>query len=444
MSIQNLDQFSSSRRNYILNTHRRDGLIEWMKEMLNHSFVLDAKDSYNDTFTFFEELIDEYRKSIDPINCRLKLFVPTVSEFHSNLPLREAFKLYDAKYSVSLRRHISPSFNEIRHILNLSQVMAIGNTLKLISFDGDQTLYSDGGNFEKNENLAGSIRALLKAGVKVALITAAGYGLDGSKYAVRLTVLLNSFLSSNLTSEEISRFYVFGGECNYLLQCQLNSDNKKISLIPVADDIWQANNLNCQKPLYWNSVEIKQILDVVESCMNTSVDEMHLRVKILRKPRAVGMIPGGDDVFGKFTEGHGHKKIKKEALDEVVLRCMDALKSADPPIQIPYCVFNGGRDAWVDIGNKKVGVEVLQAVFGLSPSNCLHVGDQFLHTGNDFAAREICPCIWITSPLETEKILEHILRNMNIAYERLSDELKRLDITTNDSKISFNAYTGGI
>lgn len=35
-----------SRRNYIPTSHRRDGLIEWMKEMLVHSFVLNNTDSY--------------------------------------------------------------------------------------------------------------------------------------------------------------------------------------------------------------------------------------------------------------------------------------------------------------------------------------------------------------------------------------------------------------
>ena len=37
------------------------------------------------------------------------------------------------------------------------------------------------------------------------------------------------------------------------------------------------------------------------------------------------------------------------------------------------------------------------------------MGDQFLSAGNDIAARDSCPTIWITSPRETEKILEHIL-----------------------------------
>ena len=121
---------------------------------------------------------------------------------------------------------------------------------------------------------------------------------------------------------------------------------------------------------------------------------------------------------------------------------------------LPFCVFNGGRDTWLDVGNKRVGVEALQAYFGLAKETCLHVGDQFLNTGNDLAARETCACIWITSPRyvapahsnhraafactergilshfrphlsccetpslyrrrETEKILEHMLRVMGL------------------------------
>jgi IMP and pyridine-specific 5'-nucleotidase len=71
----------------------------------------------------------------------------------------------DSKYAVSQRKHICPSFNELRHILNLSQVISIGQNLSLISFDGDQTLYSDGGNFENNMELAFLIICLLKARV---------------------------------------------------------------------------------------------------------------------------------------------------------------------------------------------------------------------------------------------------------------------------------------
>lgn len=166
--------FSSRRRNYMLTSHRKDQLIEWMKGMLSHSFVLNATMTYFDTMTYFEDLIEEYRLSCstDPLGtrsvfshsrchkdhthdilhmitiddiyhyrARLKQYVPSVSVFHTPLPLRQAFEKYDAKYNITKRRHVPPSFNEIRHILNLAQVMALGKTLEFISFDGDQTLY---------------------------------------------------------------------------------------------------------------------------------------------------------------------------------------------------------------------------------------------------------------------------------------------------------------
>ena len=56
---------------------------------------------------------------------RLKQLVPGVGTFYTRLPLRKAFEAYNAKYGVTKRRHICISFNEIRHILNLAQVLAL-------------------------------------------------------------------------------------------------------------------------------------------------------------------------------------------------------------------------------------------------------------------------------------------------------------------------------
>jgi IMP and pyridine-specific 5'-nucleotidase len=183
----------SIRRNYMLTSHRKDEFIEWMKEMLNHSFALDAKDTYTGTMLFIEDLVKEHLEN--PTGSRLRQVVPTISKFHTKLPLQTSFRIYDNKYSISQRHCISPSFNEIRHILNLAQVMEIGPNLKFISFDGDQTLYSDGGNFDaSNDELALAIIRLLCHNVKVAVITAAGYGLDGSKYEHRLQGLLQRFI----------------------------------------------------------------------------------------------------------------------------------------------------------------------------------------------------------------------------------------------------------
>jgi IMP and pyridine-specific 5'-nucleotidase len=234
-----------------------------MKSMLNHSFVLDALDTTGaDTFSHFEMLIDEHRRfelegGDQP--SRLKQLVPTVGTFHTRLPLRKAFAAYNAKHRITQRRHICISFNEIRHILNLAQIMAmrpvneaedmkdwaqesirqtdsgfsdspnspeVSGILpqeafsgpKMMTFDGDQTLYSDGKNFEDNLRLANYLYLLLKHGVTVAVVTAAGYEYHAEKYEFRLSGLLTFFEEKGLSEADCERFYLFGGECNYLLR----------------------------------------------------------------------------------------------------------------------------------------------------------------------------------------------------------------------------------
>jgi IMP-specific 5'-nucleotidase len=224
-----------------------------MKSMLQHSFVLDALETTGaDTFSHFEMLIEEHRELTaqqqngNDLEClfptsRLKQLVPTIGVFHTPLPLRAAFEVYNEKHRLTKRKHIQVSFNECRHILNLAQIMALrkvqqpeaqkvlattlnedaqsvekGNEIepskpdaissdrrkfrmesigsfidlgedgmlgdlagfngpKLISFDGDQTLYSDGQNFERNPRLAFYLYLLLRHGVTIAVVTAAGY-----------------------------------------------------------------------------------------------------------------------------------------------------------------------------------------------------------------------------------------------------------------------------
>ena len=81
-----------------------------------------------------------------------------------------------------------------------------------------QTLYSDGANFDSNPRLANYLFLLLRHGVTVAVVTAAGYEYKVEKYEYRLSGLLHFFKKKGLSPEECSRFYLFGGECNYLLQ----------------------------------------------------------------------------------------------------------------------------------------------------------------------------------------------------------------------------------
>ena len=71
--------------------------------------------------------------------------------------------------------------------------------------------------------LANYLYLLLKHGVAVAVVTAAGYEYETKKYELRLSGLLAFFQAKGLSEEDCDRFYLFGGECNYLLRVSLSS-----------------------------------------------------------------------------------------------------------------------------------------------------------------------------------------------------------------------------
>ena len=276
---------------------------------------------------------------------------------------------------------------------------------KMVTFDGDQTLYSDGSNFDSNPKLAHYLYLLLKHGVTVAVVTAAGYEYNVDKYEFRLSGLLDYFKSKNLTAEQCERFFLFGGECNYLLH--LGSDFRLHPVRETGRGGWITTTKFLEdSPGNWNEDELNALLDTAEAAVSESLTDQKIRGKIIRKKRAVGLIP----ISGS--------SITREALDETVLRCqarLGAMNNGAGP-NLPFCAFNGGRDVWVDVGNKRVAVEILAAYLGVEAHDTLHIGDQFLNTGNDYAARAVCPCIWITSPEETTYILKTILRLSGLKY----------------------------
>ncbi|KAI8852363.1 IMP-specific 5-nucleotidase [Chytridium lagenaria] len=360
---------------------------------------------------------------------RLAQLVPSIGRFFTPLPLRESFLILNKKRAISARRFVPPSFNDIRHILNSAQVSAIAPSLRLITFDGDMTLYADGADFAHDSILVERIVALLRADIFVAIVTAAGYAGDALRYEQRLSGLLEGISKSDLTPEQRGRFYVMGGECNYLFYFDPSINH----LVYLPEEKYQPANVR-----KWSTAknQIKELLDVGESCMKEVAGDMGLleRVTILRKERALGVISKG-----------GSDRLSREQLDEFVLAAqrrlnnyqhaqrikrrkvnggmsvstsVDTLSNIDENndyTPLPFCAFNGGSDAWLDIGNKLIGVKILQDYLKTLPHETLHVGDQFLSTGNDILTRSCACTTWITSPEETAEVLQELHDNLKRA-----------------------------
>src|SRR5690349_1051962 len=74
--------------------------------------------------------------------------------------------------------------------------------------DGDMTLYDDGTSFTENSPLIPLLISLMRAGLRVAIVTAAGYPGDAGKYEERLMGLLRVFDQQKLSEKLLERFYV--------------------------------------------------------------------------------------------------------------------------------------------------------------------------------------------------------------------------------------------
>ncbi|KAJ9069360.1 IMP 5'-nucleotidase [Entomophthora muscae] len=371
---------------YQLRSHRRDAFIEFIKSMLMTPFVLHSKPRYDSSsgeyersdVTFkanedrfceillrVEDLIEEHRRKTSlglREHSRLYNLVPSIGSFFTHLSLKDAFLECNSDKMISARRFVPPSFNEIREILNVAQLRAISKNLKLITFDGDMTLYDDQQDFEYDSDLVHLIVKLLEHDKTVAVVTAASYGDEASKYEGRLKGLLKGFSLSNLTQEQLHRFFVFGGESNYLFRC-----NDKCHLDYIDESVY----LETASPA-WPEDQVVSLLNVAEKNLRRCVEEMKLSAKIIRKSRAVGLIPGENVV------------LSREQLDECVLSTqsyvckLQNIQVSEGMPRVPFCAFNGGRDAWVDIGNKFFGVEILKKYIGANPEQTIHFGDQVI------------------------------------------------------------------
>lgn len=125
--------FSRRRQNHAVYDHKKDSFIEWIKSILMSTFDLDIMEKQIPVLLgHVDELAKEHMEMSKEENVtsgggpmrasRLSRIVPDVPVFFTPLKLREAFLIYNKKYRITSRRFVYPTFNEIRHVLNLAQV----------------------------------------------------------------------------------------------------------------------------------------------------------------------------------------------------------------------------------------------------------------------------------------------------------------------------------
>ncbi|KAH8732258.1 IMP-specific 5'-nucleotidase-like protein 1 [Phaeosphaeriaceae sp. PMI808] len=399
---------------YALKTHRRDQLIEWIKGLLAVPFVLHSQPTavfepqgqsveqqanvaqrrYAEIFRDVEDIINdhiEHQNVGKPDQSKLKLLVPSVANFFTSLALHDAFIWQDQRRFISYRRFVPPSFNDVRLVLNTAQVMSLvrNGPLDLVTFDGDVTLYDDGMCLTPDNPVILRILRLMHRGSKIGIVTAAGYTV-AKRYYERLFGLLNAIQTSELPLEAKQNLIVLGGESNYCFKFDANSPDL-LRLVPREE--WLLKEM-----MLWTESDITELLDIAESSLKDTVRNMRMEAVVVRKERAVGIIP---------KEG---QKFCRETLEETVLIVQKILDMSEVGQRLPFCAFNGGNDVFVDIGDKSWGVLACQRIFGgIEGSKTLHVGDQFLSAGaNDFKARLACTTAWIANPLETCQLLDEI------------------------------------
>ncbi|CAG5146617.1 uncharacterized protein ALTATR162_LOCUS1908 [Alternaria atra] len=397
-----------------LKTHRRDQLIEWIKGLLAVPFVLHshptavfepndesvehqasiAQRRYAEILRDVEEIINDHiqhQKDGKPDRSKLKLLVPTVANFFTSLALHDAFIWQDQRRFISHRRFVPPSFNDVRLVLNTAQVMSLirNGPLELVTFDGDVTLYDDGKDLTEDNPIIPKILDLMRRGSKIGIVTAAGYT-EAKPYYGRLYGLLDAIQASDLPLEARQNLIIMGGESNF---CFKFDENSPVLLRLIPREEWLLKEM-----LSWHESDIKDLLDRAEASLRDTIRNFRMEADVVRKERAVGIVP---------KRGH---KFCRETLEETVLIVQKILEISEVGQRLPFCAFNGGNDVFVDIGDKSWGVLACQRIFGgIEGSKTLHVGDQFLSAGaNDFKARLACTTAWIANPQETCQLLDEI------------------------------------
>ncbi|KAH7622210.1 putative IMP-specific 5'-nucleotidase 1 [Nannochloris sp. 'desiccata'] len=362
---------------------RRKGHLKEQDRFIQ--FILDMHHTHTslEAMQKVEKWIDDHRR--DPRASRLRRMVPTLGSFFTPLRLVNAFLEYDEFFALSRRQYVPPNFAEMRHILNIAQLHASSETLRLVTFDADGTLYADGAHMQHDNAMISMIIKLMRSNVHVAIVTAAGYPGAPERFEQRVEGLLAAFKALNLPQNVTDRFHIMGGECNYLLR--VAGPDRRLEFVP--DKEWKSPFM-----MSWTETDIKELLHDAETLLLEGASRLRLPVTVMRKQRAVGVIPTVPTIY--------------EVLEDLAITVQSRLDS-----KLPFCAFNGGNDVFVDVGNKSLGIWTLQKYLGFTPAEVLHVGDRFTESGNDSATRDCCSILWVANPEETFFFVNLILNDIS-------------------------------
>lgn len=407
---------------YRLRNHRKDQFIDWIKAFFSMPFMLHAvtqnnqlaHDKYKNIFLEIENLVRE--KVNHDGGCRstkiprLDKLVNSLGTFFTPLPLADAFMIQDEKRAISSRIKVPPSFNDIRHILNTAQLLALARSrdLRLITFDGDVTLYKNGGSLVEGDRAALRVFELLKMGLHVAVVTAAGYT-EAENYELRLAGLIKLMESTDSVPIEIKqRLCLIGGQSNFLFRYYEHEGRG--GLEKIDESLW-----GCDAFVHWDQADIKATLDLAEKMFYSFKTSLNLppETKIVRKSRSVGIVMG--EKWDPESKCNVSVPFFRETLQEIVSCLQAELDNFEPSKRIVFNCFDGGEDVWCDIGAKDLGIRILQHFCcpenPMKPTQSLHIGDQFepIGSGNDFKARLAASTVWISSPIETISALDELI-----------------------------------
>lgn len=306
---------------------RRKGRLKEQDALIDWIIRLHATDGPETVFAKVERWVDEHRAR--PHGSTLSMHVPVLGSFLTPLPLADALAEYDQFSGLSRRRYVPPNFAEVRHVLNIAQVHALAKLTRgegeslplLVTFDADGTLYEDGKHFEADNKMISLLVSLMRRGVQVAIVTAAGYP-EAERFEARIRALLAAFEELQLPKETTDRFHMMGGECNYLLAV---TDDYRLEFVP--NERWQTEEM-----IGWDESAVEALLDTAQASLESHAARLSMDVDLIRKSRAVGVVPVRPTLY--------------EALEELALSTRYDLESAE--LDLPFCAFNGGNDVFCD------------------------------------------------------------------------------------------------